>query len=171
MPVLINPQGDDGNDRIILRPNRSSSWRANRTFLLGMLGVSLFIGGGFALIGAWMILPFAGLEISALSAALYYVHWKLSYQQVITLEPATLRIDKGVYQPRRRWQLDRENASVAVHPSMYPNDRPMISLVSGRDLVEIGEFLSEDEGQQLLRELRGLGLRIRNHGEPGKRRF
>ena len=31
--------------------------------------VTLSIGVGFALLGAWLILPFAGLEVLALSAA------------------------------------------------------------------------------------------------------
>jgi uncharacterized membrane protein len=40
--------------------------------LLGfMMLVSLGIGAGFAWFGAWMVLPFAGLEMLALAAAFY----------------------------------------------------------------------------------------------------
>ena len=34
--------------------------------------VTLAIGAGFALVGAWMVLPFAGLEVLALGAAFLY---------------------------------------------------------------------------------------------------
>jgi uncharacterized membrane protein len=34
-----------------------------------LAAVTLLIGAGFALIGAWLVLPFAGLEVMALGAA------------------------------------------------------------------------------------------------------
>ena len=39
----------------------------------GLAAVTLAIGAGFALLGAWPVLPFAGLEIVALGAA-FLVH-------------------------------------------------------------------------------------------------
>jgi uncharacterized membrane protein len=37
-----------------------------------LAAVTLAIGAGFALVGAWLVLPFAGLEVLALGAAFLY---------------------------------------------------------------------------------------------------
>jgi len=168
---MVSAETTSDGTRIIIRPNRSSDWRTTRYFLLSVCGVAMVIGIGFAAAGGWMVLPFAGLEVAAVSSAFYYVQWKLSYQQVLTMTDGRVHIDKGVYKPRRSRRLPREHTSIAIHPALSPNGAPQISLCSGRDIVEIGEFLSIDEGQVLLRELRGLGLRVRDHGDAGKRRF
>jgi len=41
--------------------------------LASLAAVTLAIGTGFALLGAWLVLPFAGLEVLALGAA-FVVH-------------------------------------------------------------------------------------------------
>ena len=76
---------------IVAEPNRSASWRANLQVLVALSILSLGIAGGFAAVGAWPVLPFAGIEITALGCALYYVSWKLRYRHVITLRPDTLQ--------------------------------------------------------------------------------
>jgi hypothetical protein len=38
--------------------------------ILAIAAVSLFIAGAFALAGAWLVLPFAGLELAGLAWAL-----------------------------------------------------------------------------------------------------
>ena len=61
----------DGNAgfSLILKRNCSIS-PAGLAGVFGALAVvALAIGAGFALAGAWLVLPFAGLEVAALSAA------------------------------------------------------------------------------------------------------
>ena len=41
--------------------------------LAGLAVLTLAIGAGFAVIGAWLVLPFAGLEVLALAVA-YFVY-------------------------------------------------------------------------------------------------
>jgi len=168
---VVSARHNAGESLIILRPNRSADWRANRNLLLSLAALSCVISTGFALLGAWMILPFAGLEIAVLGGALYYVCWKLSYRQVITLRTDSLSIDKGVYRPRRSWHFDRAQASVAVHPSGHPHTPPRISFCVRGEFVEIGEFLSREEGLRLLSTLRHSGLRVTDHGMPYRKRF
>jgi len=55
---------------IIARPNQSATWSDNVLLLLALSVPVLGIAVVFALLGAWLILPFAGLELLALGAAL-----------------------------------------------------------------------------------------------------
>jgi uncharacterized membrane protein len=62
-------QGTESGFRVILKRNCSISPAALlRVFALVAL-VSIGIGAGFAVAGAWMILPFAGFEVVALGIA------------------------------------------------------------------------------------------------------
>ena len=54
---------------LTLRRNCSISPQALARVLMLLAAVSLGIGIGFALLGAWMILPFAGIEVIALAVA------------------------------------------------------------------------------------------------------
>ena len=45
------------------RPNRSLSSAARRGLIGGLVIVTLLVSAGFMLAGAWMVLPFAGLEL------------------------------------------------------------------------------------------------------------
>ncbi len=139
---------------IVAHPNRSASWRANQLVLLALSVPSLAIATGFALLGAWPILPFAGLELAALGGALYMVNWKLQYRHVITLTDDEVCIDKGFYVPRQRWRFRREHTGLLVRRERHPWDSPGISLQDRGEAVCVGEFLNRDDGLALLALLR-----------------
>ena len=77
---------------IVAQPNCSATWRSNKLVLFALALPSLGAATGFALLGAWPVLPFAGLELLALGSALYYVNWKQHYRHVITLSDDSIRI-------------------------------------------------------------------------------
>lgn len=147
---------------IVARPNHSSNWRNNRLALIAIAIPSLGAALAFALLGAWPILPFAGLEIAALGAALYYVNWKLQYRHVITLSEDAVRIDKGYYAPRKSWQLSRAEAALAVAPEEHPWEGPQLSVHGGDVWVRIGDFLNRDDCLSLLALLKR-ELMVRSH--------
>lgn len=69
MPRALAFQGTASGFRVVLKRNCSISPVALlRVFALIAL-VSIGIGVGFAFAGAWMILPFAGIEVAALGLA------------------------------------------------------------------------------------------------------
>ena len=152
---------------IVLKPNHSSTWRNNKLVLLAISVPSLGIAIGFAFLGAWPILPFAGLELAALGSALYYVNWKLQYRHVITLCHERLRIDKGFYAPRQSWEFEREDSSLAVTPESHPWDGPGITLHNRSESVAVGEFLNREDSLELLKLLRE-EVRVGTHSRPHK---
>lgn len=71
--------------------------------------VSLGIALGFWYLGAWLVLPFAGLELLGLAWAFYYVRAQQQDYERLTIEGSTLRVEvccKGkltVYELNRYW--------------------------------------------------------------------
>lgn len=163
---MVSSSRSDSGLVIVAKPNHSSSWRSNRLVLLALAIPSLGAAIAFASLGAWPILPFAGLELASLGAALYYVNWKLQYRHVITLSDDCVSIDKGFYAPTRRWRLRRDGASVAVTTGAHPWEGPLLSLHSDDVWVSVGEFLSREDCLSLLALLRGeLSVRTHSNGD------
>jgi len=152
---------------IVAKTNCSASWRSNQLALLAIAIPSLIIATGFAALGAWPILPFAGLELLALGSALYYVNWKLQYRHVITLSEESVRIDKGHYIPRKSWLFPRQGAGLAITPEKHPWEGPELALHERGESVRLGEFLNRDDSLKLLdllkREIRVGTHSIREH--------
>jgi uncharacterized membrane protein len=155
---------------IIAKPNCSASWRSNRLVLLALAIPSLGAATGFALLGAWLILPFAGLELLALGSALYYVNWKLQYRHVITLSEDKVRIDKGYYAPQQSWLFPRQATDLAIVPERHPWDGPGLSLQGTGESVSVGEFLNREDCLKLAALLRQ-EIRVGSHSAPGDRLF
>lgn len=78
----------------LLRRNCALSPRQLGLFYVSLLLVSLSIGSGFALLGAWMVLPFCGLEMVALAVALLvYARHATDHERVV-LEPGRLWVER-----------------------------------------------------------------------------
>jgi uncharacterized membrane protein len=155
---------------IIARPNQSATWRTNLLVLLALAIPSLTIAIAFALLGAWPILPFAGLELLALGSALYYVNWKLQYRHVITFSADSVRIDKGFYTPRQSWQFPRQGTGLAITPQKHPWDGPELAVHDKHESVTLGEFLNREDSLKLIALLRQ-ELRVGTHSRRAKRDF
>ncbi len=153
---------------IVAQPNHSSSWRANLWMLMALAVPSLIAATGFAMRGAWPILPFAGAELLALGCALYYVNWKLQYRHVITLDAQKVHIQKGYYAPRDRWSFSRADTALAVTPAQHPWEGPRLSIHDRSDRVSVGEFLNREDALILMDKLRHF-LPIRTHSSLHQR--
>ncbi|MEM1112109.1 MAG: DUF2244 domain-containing protein [Pseudomonadota bacterium] len=155
---------------IVARPNQSANWRTNQLLLLALCVPSLGAAIGFSLMGAWPILPFAGLEMLSLGAALYYVSWKLQYRQVITVSEDSVSIDKGYYAPKKSYRFHRDDAGLAIRPEKHPWDGPDLWVHSDRERVNVGEFLNRDDSLKLAALLREV-IRVRSESPDRQRSF
>ena len=145
---------NDATCRFILRPNRSMSWRGSLVFFLSLCLVSGTISISMTLLGYWLILPFAGLELMALGTALYIVVLRCYQCEVIWITNDAIRIEKGRNYPQQQWKLARVWTQVVLerYPQQWYPSRLLIRC-HGRD-VEIGKFLNEEERQRLAKELK-----------------
>ena len=163
---MIEQRTDEHSCTWVLYPNRSMSWRQNCALLAALAAVTLLIALLWSLTGAWVILPFAGLEILSLGACLYYVCWKLNYRQVIRLNADELTVEQGHYHPRQRWQMDHRAAALAVAPAVHPWDTMTIILFDRHQYVCLGPFLNQEDRLALLASLQTQGLPVRSQALP-----
>lgn len=165
--MITRQQHSKGSQCLILAPNRSADWQANQRLILVVALCSAVIAGTFTYIGAWVILPFAGVEVLGLSAALYWVNWHQYYRQVLWFEGSELRIEKGFYRPSHCWRWQRQHTAIHVSESSISGNPLTIYLAQGCLRVPIGEFLSADDCQVLLHTLKELGLNTRSFSCEG----
>ncbi len=93
--------------QFIVRRNQSLSWRGNKLFIYFMAAISFGIAGMFALQGLWLILPFAGLEMLALTIGLYMCNLRGRDQEVVTIEDDLVKVEKGRQKPSEVWQFEK----------------------------------------------------------------
>ena len=167
---MIDHTEQHDTQTIIIKPNHSATWSTNLWVLIAILIPSLGAAIGFTAMGAWPILPLAGMELAALAGALYYVNWKLQYRQIITFNNEQIRIDKGFYSPRRAWALPREESRLAVIPEDHAWDGPSMAVHSQEHHVIVGEFLNREESLALLALLR-TKLQTGTYSRPDSRRL
>ncbi len=143
-----------GSSRFLIRPNCSLPWRGVVRFYIGMVVVSFGIAILFALKGAWLILPFAGLEMLALGAALYVVARRGTCWQSVSINDDRIEvIDHDTNSDRRQtfhraWtQVRLEQARINGYPSR-------LTIGSHGRAIEIGRYLADAEKENLALELR-----------------
>jgi uncharacterized membrane protein len=139
--------------RFELTPNCSLTTRSALIFYLGIVAVSLTVAGGFAFAGYWPILPFAGLELLALGAALRWSLHQGQRRELIRVEDSRVLVQKTGREGERRYEFARPWTHVelvAARTTTWP--RQLVLRSKGR-AVEIGGFLTEDERESLGRRL------------------
>ena len=119
--------------------------------LIGIL--SACIAGGFALMGAWLILPFAGVEILVLVALLWYVNTVHSRQEVVHFSDSEVVVEKGRNVPVMKWKCQRPWCRLNLYQS-HPWYPQRLKLRCHQREIEIGEFLPESERSELRAYLR-----------------
>jgi len=142
-----------GGYRFIIRPNRSLSWRELLVFFYISLSVSFLIALFFLLLGAWLVLPFTGLEMLLFFLGLYYVakrssrdcEWVTIREDGIETILFTGRIKTANSFPRHWARLElKENEK-------WYTSRLLLGC-HGR-YTEIGVQLSAEEKRALYRDL------------------
>ena len=106
--------------------------------------VVLAIGAGFAAVGAWLILPFAGLEVLLLGAAyVLYARHAADYERV---ELAGDRLTVEVGDGARTARYEFERARVAL-------EEGRVVVRDAKEELEIGRHLAAEARAELAAEL------------------
>ena len=133
------------NDKfyIELRPNKSSSLRLNLLFF-GMLSlICITFGVGFFIVGAPLILPFAGLEILALITIIKLNRDWSNQLQILAIDKLHVKITNN----KRKKIYDRFLSKFLIQEK---NGAKVILLQSRKEQIEIGRFLTADEKDELI---------------------
>jgi len=140
--------------RIVLQPNRSISWHGTIVFYLILAAVSFTVAGGLAVLGYWLVLPFAGLEMIALAAALYAAARYCWQREVISVDSEGIRIERGHRRPGEPLDLPRLWSRAELECPSHPWRPSRLLIRGGGSEVEVGRFLNEEERVRLAESLR-----------------
>jgi len=141
----------DGSVQWLLRRNCSMTPTQLVAFYLSLSAWSLAIAGAFWWHGATLVMPFAGIEILAVGAALLIYARHSGDRERVILSPGRLSVECTV--GRRVDHVDFAPAWVRVEPAH--GERSLIELSGEGKRIAIGRFVRPELRRALADELRG----------------
>jgi uncharacterized membrane protein len=150
MNDALNPHRCSGFS-ITVKRNCSISPQDCLRLLVTMAVICLGIGVVFACFGAWMILPFAGLEIVLLGTAFYLVGRHAADREHIAIADGILTV--RVHEAGRNTEYRFNPAWVNLVVDEAPHDLRVAIRSQGQEL-EIGRHLDRGRRQALAAELK-----------------
>lgn len=130
---------------------RNNSLDSSERFLVfaALFVVSVGIACAFAALGAWLILPFAGLEMLVLFLALRYVDRHAADYERVAIDGDRVEVERHEGGRTQRFELNRYWARVVASG----NGERLALRSHGRDL-EIGHFMNDAQRLELARALK-----------------
>ena len=133
-------------------PNRSLGPNARRWVLVAIAATVLVIGAAAAAIGAWLVMPFAGLEIAVLALAFHLVAIHDADFERLEIGDYEVRVEAREAQCITRFVAHRPWARVVCRER---GARCMLGLAYAGQMVPLGRLLSDEGRRRLAEELRG----------------
>ena len=114
------------------------------------MGISLTIGIGFLIQGAWLVLPFSVLEMLFLAGCIYYCVLKCDRQEVITISEHEVLIESGRKRAEQTRQFNRSWSQFLISTPNHPWDPKIVRIRSHGKELEIGSFLNQKDKSELV---------------------
>ena len=140
---------------IVIAPNCSLSVRGAVLFFLTACAPCFGIAGVLTFLGFWPVLPFAGLEMLLLGAALRISLARRHHRQTIVVSESDVavqstigKVHSEVVFPRHWAQVKLRRSTSRLHPSR------LVIESHGRQCA-VGDFLTEEERRGLTLSLTG----------------
>lgn len=143
---------------ITLTPNRSATWLETKTIIIIMVVIVMSIAIGWAFSGAWVILPFAGLEVGLFAYFMYRVCRNGFAQQIITISDEWVIIESGIQRREVARSYHRDRLSFEISETERDWHLPDIILCLEHYRFSIGEFLNKEDRVLLKETLQQSGL-------------
>ncbi len=140
-----------GAQEWIARPNRSLTPTARRGLIGLVLAASLLVSGGFALAGAWLVLPFAGLELVILLAALRAIERRDRSYESIRLEGNRLTISTSLPEGRSQQSFHAGWAKISLEAD--DTREALLCIRSHGHSAHVGRLMTPAQRRQLATDL------------------
>ncbi len=151
--VSADAEGESHNTFLLIQPNRNLSWNKTKLVFLFLALCLCAVAWYFFSLGAWLVVPFVGLELLVIGFGLYLQCCHAHQQQVIQIDDNSISIGSG-----------RNGAQQACFPKAWskivqtrdPNGWYPSRLFIGSHgkFIEIGKYLIESERDTLAENLR-----------------
>jgi uncharacterized membrane protein len=133
-------------------PNRSLGPAGRRIFLAAIAVTTLGIATGAVLIGAWPVMPFAGIEVAAVFFAFHLVRLHDADFERLEIGPYEVRVESRRARTHTRFVAHRAWARVIVRQE---GARITLGLAYAGRTVELGRLMSDEGRRKLAEDLRG----------------
>jgi uncharacterized membrane protein len=148
----------DHVNKIIFRPNNSLSPEGSVKVVMALFVIVLFVAVGFSIIGAWLVLPFAGIEILALAYAFYSVYLHSDDYESIAIVGDEVIVEKKNDKDFTMMIFQRYWAQISVRDVVRgagkSGKRGLFISSHGKE-VEFGKyFINDGQRTMFARELR-----------------
>lgn len=138
--------------RVTFKPN-SVLTADNKIKLVVILAmIPMLIGIGFSFIGAWLVLPFVGLEILALAFAFYYINYHEADYESISIDGDSLVVERCTSKIISHDVINPYWVKVLQH--QLPNGELHLYLQSHGKEIEVGRYLTREQRELLARQLK-----------------
>lgn len=141
--MSIKPMAiQDANYSVTAKPNCSLTPRQKVWVFVGLSIFPILVSTFFSMLGAWMVLPFAGLELLALGTAFYWMHLHSDDYECLVIEGSKLQVERRNHKKISRVVLECCWARVILRDQ--PGGEQSLWLRSHGKEVEFGRYLSNE---------------------------
>lgn len=138
--------------KLIRRPHALSR-RGLRWVFAACAAVNAAVATGFSALGAWLVVPFAGLEVVVVGAALALVARQRSDYELVVVDDARLHIVRRAGGQRECVALSRYWARVSLARGNYGWYPSRLFIRSHGRAIEVGAWMTEDARKAFAHEL------------------
>lgn len=129
-----------------------------RMLIIALSTIVLLIGLGWSLMGAYLIMPFAGLEVGLFAYFMTKVCNSTYEKQVIVIDAEHILIQSGKHSIEHTEKLDRPAAYVLVLEPELPSDPIELKLTDSKSGCKVGSFLNHSDKIEARQAFKKAGL-------------
>lgn len=93
--MAVFQEQDHDQHRFVIRPNCALSWRTTKVLIWFFGGCLAAVSLYFVSLGAWVVLPFAGLEFAVLAAGFYASALAGHSREIVEIRGPVVRVLRG----------------------------------------------------------------------------
>ena len=148
--IRARANSNRGDAVFVIQPNRNLSWKRTKLVFFCLAFCICSVAAYFVYKGAWLVLPFTGLELIVLGLGLYLQCCHAYRKEVVSVGERAVSVNDG----RREFMFSKAWLSI-IHSQdstgWYPS---RLVIGSHGRFIEIGDFLVESERNRLAEDLR-----------------
>lgn len=144
--------GSNGNI-LIAKPNNSLPPTGFVWLFAGVFAITAITSVGFVLAGAWLVLPFAGLEITVLAVVLMNAYLHQGDFESIKIVNDDVVIEKHSYKSFEKFTFQRYWVKVTLHETL--DGTTAIFIGSHGKEIEFGSrYINKEEREVIAKQLK-----------------
>lgn len=137
--------------KVTFKPNSALSAANKQKVIILLTVIPVIIGISFCFLGAWLILPFVGLEVGTLAYAFYYINRHEADYESISIDGENLVIERCVGEDVSQQVINTYWLKVVQHT--LPNGELHLYLQSHGKNIEVGRYLTTKQRELLSKQL------------------